>query len=271
MIHADYALAHQLEYLICAEYRRLCEVGRSVFPGKGVECIEVGGGAALWLGAGSPVNAAVGLGMDDRISESDLQRLETFYHHRGAAALTSVCQMADPTLFELLGRRGWTLTGFEHVLALELDLAVSHPLDMDLEVRVCNEEERQLWARIAARGFADGRAADPPHREFGRIMAARPEPILVLAWVDGEPAGTGSLMIDGGVGWLTGDSTLPQYRGRGVQQAIQRHRLQLAREAGCDLTVTEAVPGSGSQRNMERLGFRIVYTHVEFTKVATSR
>jgi hypothetical protein len=45
-----------------------------------------------------------------------------------------------------------------------------------------------------------------------------------------------------------------------VQQAIQRHRLQLARDAGCDPGVTEAEPGGQSQRNMERLGFHIVYT-----------
>jgi GNAT superfamily N-acetyltransferase len=88
----------------------------------------------------------------------------------------------------------------------------------------------------------------------------------VLARVDGEPAGTGSLVIDGGVGWLSGDSTLPRYRRRGVQQAIQRHRLQLARDAGCDLAVIEATPGGASQRNTERLGFRIVYTHVKFVK-----
>ena len=98
-------------------------------------------------------------------------------------------------------------------------------------------------------------------------MAAREDAILVLGWVDGQPAGTGALVIDGGVGWLSGDSTLPQYRGRGIQQAIQRHRLRLARDAGCDLAVTESAPGSGSQRNMERLGFRVVYTHVEFAKV----
>lgn len=42
--------------------------------------------------------------------------------------------------------------------------------------------------------------------------------------------------------------------------------LQLARDAWCDLAVTEVAPGSGSQRNMEGLGFRIAYTHVEFAK-----
>jgi hypothetical protein len=72
--------------------------------------------------------------------------------------------------------------------------------------------------------------------------------------------------VAGGVGWLFGDSTLPHYRKRGIQQAVQRHRLLLAQAAGCELAVTEAAPGGASQRNMERTGFRVAYTHVEFAK-----
>ncbi len=127
-------------------------------------------------------------------------------------------------------------------------------------------EEREAWARTAARGFSEGAPPERRHEEFGRIMAEREEAILVLAWADGEPAGTGSLVIDGGVGWLSGDSTLPEYRGRGIQQAVQAHRLRLAYDAGCDLAVTEATPGGVSQRNMERLGFHVAYTHVELVK-----
>ena len=136
-----------------------------------------------------------------------------------------------------------------------------------VEVRVCTGAERGLWGQVAARAFNDECEPEPAHEEFGALMAARDDAVLVLGWVDGQPAGTGALVIDGGVGWLSGDSTLPQYRRRGVQQAVQRHRLQLAREAGCALAVTEASPGSGSQRNMERLGFRVVYTHLEFARV----
>ena len=89
----------------------------------------------------------------------------------------------------------------------------------------------------------------------------------MLGWADGLPVGTGSMKIADGVAWLSADSTLPGFRGRGIQQAIQRHRLRLAREAGCTLVVTEAEPGSGSQRNMERLGFGVVYPHLEFARV----
>jgi GNAT superfamily N-acetyltransferase len=180
-----------------------------------------------------------------------------------------------------LGQRGWQAGDFEHLLVLDFgdprrtaafaDLAV----DADaadgvgaIEVRVCSQEERSAWAEAAARGFSDGEAPEQGHQEFSAVMAARQEAVLVLAWVDGVPAGTGTLVVDGGVGWLSGDSTLREYRRRGIQQAIQRFRLQLAREAGCELAVTEAVPGGASQRNMERVGFRIAYTHVEFIKEA---
>ena len=87
--------------------------------------------------------------------------------------------------------------------------------------------------------------------------------MLLLARLDGEPAGTGELVIEDRVGWLSADTTLPPYRRRGVQRALQIERLQRAAEAGCEFAVTEARPGSDSQRNMERLGFRIAYTRVD--------
>jgi GNAT superfamily N-acetyltransferase len=120
---------------------------------------------------------------------------------------------------------------------------------------------------VAARGLSDDADADPAHLEFGVVIAAHKEHVLVLAWAGGKPAGTGSVKIDQDIAWLSADSTLPEFRRQGVQQAVQRYRLDLAREAGCSLVVTEAVPGSGSQRNMERLGFHVMYTHLHFAKV----
>jgi len=37
-------------------------------------------------------------------------------------------------------------------------------------------------------------------------------------------------------------------------------QLAAAREQGCDLALTITSPGSDSQRNMERMGFRLAYT-----------
>jgi GNAT superfamily N-acetyltransferase len=269
MIHADAALARRLEGLIRAEFLRLAAIAPAVLPGVSVECIQVGSGAALWLGEGSPVNLAVGLGMAGPVEEAELERVEAFYRERGAEAVISVCPLAHPSLLEGLGRRGWRASDFEHVLVLELGGSV-HGSDVSVpagvEVRVCAPEERELWGRLAARGFSPGDPPERRHQEFGAIMAAREDAILVLAWAEGVPAATGALTIAGEVGWLFGDSTLPQFRKRGIQQAVQRHRLLLAQAAGCELAVTEAAPGGASQRNMERTGFRVAYTHVEFAK-----
>ena len=120
MIHADAALARRLEGLIRAEFLRLAAIAPAVLPGVSVECIQVGSGAALWLGEGSPVNLAVGLGMAGPVEEAELERVEAFYRERGAEAVISVCPLAHPSLLEGLGRRGWRASDFEHVLVLEL-------------------------------------------------------------------------------------------------------------------------------------------------------
>ncbi len=268
MIHADASLARRLEDLICAEFRRLASAASAVLTGVPVEYIEVGSGVALWLGHGSPVNLAVGLGMAGPVEEAELERVEAFYRDHGAKAVTSMCPLAHPSLLEGLGRRGWQASDFEHVLVLELGERLSGseaPPPAGADIGVCAPDERELWGRLAAQGLSSGESPARRHEEFGAIMAAREDAVLSLAWVEGAPAGTGALTISGGVGWLSGDSTLPEYRRRGLQQAVQRHRLRLAREAGCELAVTETAPGSVSQRNMERVGFRVAYTHVEFT------
>ena len=106
MIYADGRLAQRLEELVCREFYRLAEVARTVLPGAEVECVPVADGVALWLGRGSPVNIAVGLGMHGPLESAALESLESFYHERGADAVLSVCPLADRSLVRLLRERG---------------------------------------------------------------------------------------------------------------------------------------------------------------------
>ena len=55
-------------------------------------------------------------------------------------------------------------------------------------------------------------------------------------------------------------SAPPEFRGRGIHRALLAHRLWHAAEEGCDLALCECLPGSQSQRNQERVGFRVLYT-----------
>ncbi|HVJ93760.1 MAG TPA: hypothetical protein VM580_28350 [Labilithrix sp.] len=70
--------------------------------------------------------------------------------------------------------------------------------------------------------------------------------------------------VHDGVALLAGASTIPDARRRGGQRALLAARLRFATDAGCDLAMMGAAPGSASQRNAERQGFRIAYTRIKW-------
>ena len=59
-------------------------------------------------------------------------------------------------------------------------------------------------------------------------------------------------------------STVPEGRKQGAQLALLDARLRYAAEHGCELAMMGALPGSASQRNAERQGFRIAYTRIKW-------
>ena len=75
-------------------------------------------------------------------------------------------------------------------------------------------------------------------------------------------AAAGALFREAGIAALYGTATLPEFRRRGVQSALIARRLHEAALAGCEYAVVSTQPGSGSQRNMERRGFRVAYTKI---------
>jgi hypothetical protein len=82
--------------------------------------------------------------------------------------------------------------------------------------------------------------------------------------MDGRAIAGGALCIDDGVALLAGASTVPEGRRRGAQLALLDGRLRYAVEQGCDIAMMCAAPGSSSQRNAERHGFRIAYTRIKW-------
>ena len=66
--------------------------------------------------------------------------------------------------------------------------------------------------------------------------------------------------------WNHGAGTASEFRGRGLQIALLRARLAAAAEAGCEYAVVVTQGGTTSQRNCERLGFRVAYSKVTVIK-----
>lgn len=265
MLHADLALTRRLEAISAAELEAFVATARRLERGCAAECVSIAGGTAAFIEPDSLVNQVVGMGLAGPVAEADIRAIEGFYRSRDARGSVCVCPLAHPSLTATLAMRGWVPEAFEHVLIRSLsDEDRRAPAQDAVLVREAQgDEERDVWALVAATGFSDPLPPRPQQLALAGIVINRPGARLYLAFVDGCVAGTGELHVSDGIAWLSGDTTLPQYRRRGVQAALQRARLADAAGEGCELAVTEASPGSGSQRNMERLGFRVAYTRVD--------
>lgn len=266
---ADLELARRLEALVAEEMRRFVHAARSKDPLSAAESLEVAGGVAIFVADGSAVNMAVGLGFERPVIEDHIDAIERFYRERGSEPTMAVCPLAHPTLTESLGLCGWVVDYYENLLIRDL----AQPIDQTSVqgvaiIEVESAEEADVWTAVAATGFSAPLDPSPEQLYLCGLVAARPGTRLFLALVDGHPAGTGELFVSNGVGWLSADATLPQFRGRGVQTALQSHRLAVARAGGCDMAVSESLPGGVSQRNMQRHGFEVAYTRPTFVAPA---
>jgi GNAT superfamily N-acetyltransferase len=263
MLFADLVTARRLEEAQALGRAEVARAHARLRPLAGIAVEAVAGGYAVYNPLGSPATRAHanGLGMGGAVGEAHLQRLDDFYRSRGAAAHVDLCPLADPSLSGLLGRRGYRLAGWTNVLARPLPQAEpSAPPPAGVEVRQAAPAEADVWARIVALGFTEKPEATQADVEIGRPVFAVPAARCFLGLVDGAAVGGGAVALYRGVATLFGTSTLPAFRGRGLQTALIRARLAFAATAGCDLAAVNTVPGSVSQRNAERQGFRVVYT-----------
>jgi GNAT superfamily N-acetyltransferase len=124
-----------------------------------------------------------------------------------------------------------------------------------------------------AEAFADVfvRAYGTPEifREWVARLPGRPGWHCFLAYAGDEPAATGALYVEDGVGWLGAAGTLPEHRRKGAQNAILSARIEAAAEAGCEVLVTETGGveegrPSNSYRNILRAGFEFLYVRPNY-------
>jgi GNAT superfamily N-acetyltransferase len=266
----DLELARRIELAEAQAAVGGAETLRRLRPESGAAVEQIAGGFAVYCGANSPITQAVGMGLDGVVSEEELDRLEEFYRSRGEPVRVEACPLADHSFIELFGKRGYRVMEFTNVMALPLDAASgtqgwSGPPD-GMSIEKVGREQIDLWTLTVSEGFAEHFPVTQELLEVMKLFALGANVECYLARVDGKVAGGGTLAIRDGVAGLFGASTLPAFRGRGVQTVLLRARLLRATAAGCDLAVSLALPGSTSQRNIVRQGFSVLYTRVKFEK-----
>jgi GNAT superfamily N-acetyltransferase len=262
----DLALARRLERAEASANAAFVAARARLQPEGGATWIDVAGAYAMFDGVGSPLTQTFGLGLFAGAGEAEFEALEAFFHQRGAEVDHEISPLAAPALLPHLNGRGYQPIEFTSVMFRPIAGSPSSaPAGEGLRVRCIGADEADLWARVAAEGWS----TESPELvdfmlEMGKISARAEGVSAFLAEIDGQPVAAGGLNVRDGVALLAGASTIAAARRRGAQRALLDARLRFAAEQGCDLMMICAQPGSASQRNAERQGFRVAYTRTKW-------
>jgi GNAT superfamily N-acetyltransferase len=262
----DLALAREIELAEAAAAVGCAEMMKRLQPDSVAAVEALAGGYAVYCGANNPVTQGVGLGLSGPVGGEEFDRLESFYFRRNEPVRVETCPLAHASLVEHFRERCYHVSEFSNVMLRPVTGGDDKPASQGIKIRRVEREEIDLWVSTVAQGFAE---SFPVTRDLLRVMkmlAMGEHTECYLALVNGAIAGGATLAARGRIAGLFGASTLPEFRGRGVQTALLHARLRRAVELGCELAMSIAQPGSISQRNITRQGFQTLYTRVKFER-----
>ena len=262
----DLALARRLERAEALANAASVDARRALQPEVGAEWIEVAGVHAMFDGPASPLTQTFGLGLFEPFGEREFDRVEAFFAGRGAPTAHEVSSFVAPETLGLLGARGYVPVEASTVL-VRPTATTPDAGSREITVRAIERAEAPLWCRVAGQGWG----GESPElgafvESIGAVMARARGVTCFLAELEREPVAAGALSITNGIALLTGASTIPAARRRGAQLALLHARLAFAAARGIDLAMVVTQPGSASQRNAVRRGFRPVYTRAKWQR-----
>lgn len=272
MQFVDKALARRLES--CEEMPQVlyARVFQRTQPEMSAAEEEICGGHMVFAGLGSPIGRATGAGLGRPFTAADLDRIEQFYREHKAPSQVDLTPLHEPAVFELFKERGYAIAELNNVLYRRLDAKEQFPPSPShCRIRRSHPEEAGLTGSIVESAFfPDG--APEGFRGLIAPLYQMENALAFVATVDDRPVacGTGIVITEHRVFALCGAGTLAGYRGRGLQTALLQARMAAAVAAGCEYAVVVTQGGSASQRNVERLGFRVAYSKVTVIKQVSS-
>ena len=275
MIFSDVSLARRLERAEGRANADFVDARAQTFPACGATWVDVGGTLAMFDGVDSPLTQTFALGMLGTVKSEDLDRIEQFFVSRHAPVFHEVSPLADGSLLPLLTERHYQVVEFTSVMwrPIECDEGLtgsgvgprtSAAASSRVRARPISDDEHDLWARTGAAGWSHLPELTGFLNDLAAVNARRRNHVAFLVELDGTAIAAGGLAISQGVALLAGASTVPAARRQGAQRALLEGRLRYAAQHGCDIAMMGASPGSDSQRNAERQGFRIAYTRVKW-------
>jgi GNAT superfamily N-acetyltransferase len=234
-----------------------------------VDILAIGGGAACFLGTSSFLSQVIGYGFQTPIDalRLEIKAIEDFYgrngHHRVDIEL---CPFVGSGIANIPTKNGYDITEFNNVSYMALDSDVLTKDDEGFQTFIPEDDDLHDFAHAVAQGFECLDAVE----QF--YLYAKSDGVAPFAAMIGdEIAAGGTIAIHEGVCYLGVTSTKPNYRGRGLQKALVNARLAFAKSQGATLASVTTEPGSISEGNIQKMGFKIAYTRVKLSRLFTPK
>lgn len=224
---------------------------------------NINGGAACFSGFDSYFSQVIGWGFYSKKKQfvDEIQQIEAFYkslnHHRVDIELSPY---VHTELVGFLSHRGYRVSELTNVAIYDLTSYTNRLLDNVLIIREVELAEIKYWAKQVAAGFGFPQAEE----QFYHYAQACGVKAFAVFEQDRIVAGA-TVAAHGRICDLGVTSTLPAYRGQGLQKGLLHARLGWAKEAGLDLATVSTAPGSVSELNCQKVGFRNAYTRIKLT------
>lgn len=192
-------------------------------------------------------------------SRQTVEKIKEFYHKQNLRFWWWVYPRGDSSQTkEILEAAGMRLITQIPCMAAGLNietLAEKKPASTNI-TEIQGHDNLPIWADISFRGFQMPERTRDQYNAFVLSFAqgCYPAQKLFLAYVDGKPAATSLLFINGKTAGIYYVATLPEYRNRGLGYFVTLAAMRAAKTAGYRNIILQATPAG--EKIYRRIGFQ---------------
>lgn len=218
-------------------------------------------------------HAAIEAISDDLLAEQ-IAALATWYESAGIEPRVDCAPFVHRRFLRALSAQRFVVRHYEQVFYRQLApgpvIVPCVETPPQLEIRIVSRDDHALVGALVeaiCTGFCPpGTSPTEAELSLCRRCALHERTLPFAALLDGRCVGGGFLEQLDDLVALFALSVLPEYRRRGVQQALIAARLNHAISLGATLATISGTPGQGTERNVRRFGFDVAYTRVSLIR-----
>lgn len=160
------------------------------------------------------------------------------------------------------GEEAWLV--FNNLLSLPLP-----PVKDGITVETITQEQTAIFVKVMGTAFEFPEVLHPYLVELTQPSVGLPTVDLYLAWVDGQPVGTASLVCHGSLGTLGGVGVIRAYRTRHVALNLVLKIFSDTQKRGIDTILLQTAAGAALERMLCMHGFKRAFTRVSYSLYET--